>query len=196
MKNDPDKSPKPKRALTLVFDGIEEVEALAPVDILRRAGVDTTMASLMESTRVTGRNGISFIADTRFPDIDPDSFDLVFLPGGPGVLELVNDERVSQLLRFFDQSRKPIAAICAAPKVLAAVGVLDGREATGHASVRPDLPQASDAPIVISDHILTSQGAGTAIDFGLELARLLTGDESARSVAESIHAPKLIPFHG
>lgn len=188
MKNDPDKPPQRKQALVLVFDGIEEVEALAPVDILRRAGVDTTMASLKESTQVTGRNGISFVADALFHDIDPESFDLVFLPGGPGVLGLVDDERVSQLLRSFDQSEKPIAAICAAPKVLAAVGVLDGREATSHASVRRDLPQASDRSIVISDHILTSQGAGTAVDFGLELARLLTGEASARSVADSIHA--------
>lgn len=190
MKNDEGESLRQKRVLVLVFDGIEEVEALAPVDILRRAGVDATMASLEDSKTVTGRNGISFEADAFFEHIEPESFDLVFLPGGPGVLELIDDQRVFQLIRSFDQSEKPIAAICAAPKVLAATGILEGRDATSHQSVRSELPQPSDEPIVVSDHVLTSQGAGTAIDFGLHLARLLTGDMVARSVAASIHAPQ------
>ena len=190
MKNNAGESRQQKRALVLVFDGIEEVEALAPVDILRRVGVETIMASLSESRSVTGRNSISFEADAFLKDIEQEYFDLLFLPGGPGVLELVDDERVSRLILSFEQSRKPIAAICAAPKVLAAAGILDGRDATSHLSVRSELPQPSEEPIVVSNHILTSQGAGTAIEFGLELARLLTGDESARSVAESIHVPK------
>jgi len=188
MKNNAGESRQQKRELDLVLDEIEEVEALAPVDVLRRVGVETTMSSLSGSKSVTGRNSISFEADAFFEDIEPESFDLLFLPGGPGVLELVNDERVSQLILSFERSRKPIAAICAAPMVLATAGVLDRREATSHLSVRSKLPRASDEPIIVSDHILTSQGAGTAIDFGLELARLLTGDESARSVAESIHS--------
>ncbi len=188
MKNNTGESLQQKRALVLVFDGIEEVEALAPVDVLRRAGVETTMASLSGSKNLTGRNSISFKADAFFENIEKESFDLLFLPGGPGVLELAEDERVRQLILSFDQSRKPIAAICAAPKVLVSTGILDRRKATSHLSVRSELPRASDEPIVVSDHILTSQGAGTAIDFGLELARLLTGDESARSVAESIHS--------
>ena len=188
MKNNAGESRHQKRALVLVFDGIEEVEALAPVDVLRRAGVETKMASLSGSKSVTGRNSISFEADAFFEDIEPESFDLLFLPGGPGVLELVDDERVSELILSFEQSRKPIAAICAAPKVLAAAGILDGREATSHLSIRSELPRASDEPIVVSDHILTSHGAGTAIDFGLELARLLPGAGYARSVAESIHS--------
>ena len=139
MKNNTGESLQQKRALVLAFDGIEEVEALAPVDVLRRAGVETTMASLSGSKSLTGRNRISFEADVFFENIEKESFDLLFLPGGPGVLELVEDERVRQLILSFD-------------------------------------------------HILTSQGTGTAIDFGLELARLLTGDESARSVPESIHS--------
>ena len=188
MKNNAGESRQQKRALVLVFDGIEEVEALAPVDVLRRAGVETMMASLGGSKSVTGRNSISFDADTFFEDIEPESFDLLFLPGGPGVLELVDDERVSRILLSFEQSRKPIAAISLPPRYWQLlVFLMDGRH-TSHLSVRSELPRPSDEPIVISDHILTSQGAGTAIDFGLELARLLTGDESARSVAESIHS--------
>ena len=135
MKNNAGESLQQKRALVLVFDGIEEVEALAPVDVLRRAGVETTMASLSGSKSVTGRNSISFEADTFFENVEKESFDLLFLPGGPGVLELVEDERVPQLILSFDQSRKPIAAICAAPKVLASTGILDGREATSHLSL-------------------------------------------------------------
>ncbi len=188
MKTTPEKTHPPRRALVIVFDGIEEVEALAPVDILRRAGVEVVMAGVAGDSPVEGRNGIRFQPDQSLESVDPNAFDLVFLPGGPGVLALTENESITTLLQNFNHASKWVAAICAAPKVLAQAGLLDNRPATGHSSVRSDLPHPSDDRIVHSDHILTSQGAGTAIEFGLQLAALLTGDETAQSVAESIHA--------
>jgi len=177
-----------KRALVIVFDGIEEVEALAPVDILRRAGVEVVMAGVSQQSTVEGRNGIRFQADQALNEIDPSAFDLLFLPGGPGVVPLAENKSVIRLLQNFDLQSKWVTAICAAPKVLAQAGILDDRPATGHSSVRAELPIPSDDRIVQSDHILTSQGAGTAVEFGLRLAAVLTDEETAQAVAESIHA--------
>ncbi len=188
MKTIPDESMQPKRVLVLVFDGIEEVEALAPVDILRRAGVETIMAAIGESKLVEGRNGIRFQADQLLNEVDANLFDMIFLPGGPGVLPLADNTTVTELIQSFDRQSKFVAAICAAPQVLAQAGILDGRPATGHSSVRSGLPVPSDDRIVQSDHIITSQGAGTAIECGIKLATLLVGEEIAHSVADSIHA--------
>lgn len=188
MKTIPDKSMQPKRVLVLVFDGIEEIEALAPVDILRRAGVETIMAAIDENKLVEGRNGIRFQADQLLKEVDANSFDMIFLPGGPGVLPLAENAAVTELIQSFDRQSKFVAAICAAPQVLAQAGILKGRPATGHSSVRSGLPVPSDDRIVQSDHIITSQGAGTAIECGIKLATLLVGEETAQSVADSIHA--------
>ncbi len=188
MKTISDESTQPKHVLVLVFDGIEEVEALAPVDVLRRAGVKTIMAAIGETHLVEGRNGIRFQADQLLKEVDAKPFDMIFLPGGPGVLPLSDHTAVTELIQSFDRQSKFVAAICAAPQILAQAGILNGRPATGHSSVRPGLPIPSDDRIVQSDHIITSQGAGTAIECGIKLATLLVGEEIAQSVSDSIHA--------
>lgn len=176
-------------ALVLAFDGIEEVECLTPVDLFRRAGFEVTLASVNDAISVTGRNQITFLVDAPLSQVDSDSFDLVFLPGGPGVLELLDNAPLQKLLISQFQSGKRIGAICAAPKVLAKHGLLDGKTATSHASVRRDLPQASDESVVIDGLITTSQGVGTAIDFSLSLVTQLRDPETAKQIAESIHFP-------
>lgn len=188
MKTIPKDSKQPKSVLVIVFDGIEEVEALAPVDILRRAGIETIMASTSESNLVEGRNGIRFQADQSLGQTDARQFDMLLLPGGPGVLALAESPTVTEVINAFNRESKFVAAICAAPKVLAQAGVLTDRPATGHSSVRSELPIPSNDRIVQSDHVITSQGAGTSIEFGIHLAALLAGEETAQAVAESIHA--------
>lgn len=177
-----------KSALVIVFEGIEEVEALIPVDIWRRAGLSVTIASLDESDSVIGRNGIIVTPDSHLSRIDPDSFDLVFLPGGPGVLPLTKHTGLRTLLRKQHENGKLLAAICAAPIVLSAEGLLDHNRATSHISVRSELPKPSDEPVVVDQTIVTSQGVGTAIEFSLELIKLLIDDATANDVAQSIHA--------
>lgn len=188
MKTTPNDSKQQKRVLVIVFDGIEEVEALAPVDILRRAGAHVVMANVTGASIVEGRNGIRFQADQSLSETDSSPFDMVILPGGPGVLPLAANAAVEKLIKTFYRQSKLIAAICAAPKILAQAGLLHDRPATSHSSVRADLPIPSEERIVVSDHIITSQRAGTSIEFGIKLATLLVGEETAQSVADSIHA--------
>ncbi|MBD5779571.1 DJ-1/PfpI family protein [Pelagicoccus sp. NFK12] len=174
-------------ALVIVFDGIEEIEALTPVDILRRAEVDVTVASVDGSPSVTGRNQITFSADTSLSLASKQTFDLVILPGGPGVLDLAEDQNVRDVLVGQDKAGRELAAICAAPKILAQHGILDERDATSHISVRDTLPRASNAAVVVDQHLTTSQGLGTAVEFSLTLVEKLRGKTAAQEIAASIH---------
>lgn len=177
-----------KTALVIVFDGVEELEAIASIDILRRAEIEVTVASRKAAQKVTGRNDISIVPDTSLDQIDPTSFDLILLPGGPGVLPLAEDDELKRIVRTHAQNQRLTAAICAAPKVLAEAGVLERVQATSHSSVRSDLPNPSDDPVVAEGQIVTSQGAGTAVEFALKVAELMTSAEKAREVREAIHA--------
>ncbi len=183
--NDPQ---SPKRVLTLLFDGVEEIEAVAPIDLLRRAQIEVTTASLGTERAVAGRSQIEILADAMIGDVRTSEFDALFLPGGPGVLKLIGNPSIEELISYFARSGKLIAAICAAPKVLASMGLLEERLATSHAAIRSALPLPSDEPIVISEGIISSQGAGTAVPFALELIRQLVGSTIADEVAASIHA--------
>jgi len=178
-----------KRVLCLLVDGFEEIEALTPVDLLRRAGAEVVMASLAPGRLVTGRCQVAVQADASLADVRDEHFDLLFIPGGPGVAALRADGRPAQLAAAFAREGKPVAAICAAPLVLADVGLLAGRRFTAHFSVYDELPSALPAERVVEDGaLITSRGAGTAFDFGLALVRRLFGAEQAKEVAESTMA--------
>ena len=175
--------------LTLLAPGFEEIEATAPVDLLRRAGAEVVIAALEEGIHVTGRSGMTMHADTTVTAIVGKSFDLIFLPGGPGTKTLRADPRVRTLV--LDQNAKKgwIAAICAAPTVLMDAGLLGGRKYTAHFSVAPELPDLlASERVVVDGHILTSRGAGTAVEFGLKLVEILFSPEKSREVASSICA--------
>jgi 4-methyl-5(b-hydroxyethyl)-thiazole monophosphate biosynthesis len=176
-----------KRVLCLLVDGFEEIETLAPVDLLRRAGADVVLASITGNLQVKGRSNITIIADTLLENTAPQSFDLLLIPGGPGVKAMRADGRAARLAREFANSGKPVAAICAAPTVLSDAGLLDGRRFTAHFSVQNELPQAIASEKVVEDGLLTtSRGAGTALEFGLALIRRLFGDAKANEVAKAI----------
>lgn len=180
-------SSEQKRALVIAFDGIEEIEALTPVDLLRRAKVEVIVASVDGQPTVTGRNAITFAADTALALVEGQAFDLIVLPGGPGVLEHLENQTLQRILQAQDAAGGEIGAICAAPKALTHFGLLEGRQATAHQSVRSELPHPSDDRVVIAGNITTSQGAGTAIEFSLTLIKKLKGESTANEVANSIH---------
>ncbi|NMC70114.1 MAG: DJ-1/PfpI family protein [Myxococcales bacterium] len=179
------------KALVILADGFEELEAAAPITVLRRAGVEVTVAGLHDKP-VRGSRGVTFVPDAALDWVADQPFDLVVLPGGmPGTLNLRNSPLVSHVLRVAQQRGVLIAAICAAPTVLAAMGLLQGRRATAHASVRAELSLACtelvvDSPVVTDGKFVTSAGAGTAVEFALELVRLLLGDAKAREVARAM----------
>lgn len=176
-----------KRVLCLLIDGFEEIETVTPVDLLRRAGVEVVIASL-HGKIATGRGGIRLEADADLADLDPSSFDLLFIPGGPGVWDLRSDGRAAVLAKDFAAAGKPVAAICAAPLVLMDAGLLKGKRFTAYHSVREELGGCLDDRVVVDGDIITSRGAGTALDFALTLVSRLVGKAAADQVAEEIMA--------
>lgn len=175
--------------LAILAEGFEEVEAIAPVDLLRRAGAEVTLAALGEGIHVTSRNGVTLHADTTLAAVESRDFDCVFLPGGPGTKHLRADPRVRTLVLRQHAAGRWLAAICAAPTVLHDAGLLAGRRYTAHFSVAAELPGILAEERTVSDgFILTSRGAGTAIDFGLLLVEKLFSADKAREIASSISA--------
>ncbi|MEI7731342.1 MAG: DJ-1 family glyoxalase III [Verrucomicrobiota bacterium] len=176
-----------KRVLCLLVAGFEEIEALAPVDLLRRAGAEVILASVTGEKLVAGRCNVTVQADATLAEVERQDFDLLLIPGGPGVKVLRADGRPARLARSFVQTGKVVATICAAPTVLADAGLLAGKRFTAHFSVHSELPQALAAEKVVEDGlIITSRGAGTAVDFGLALVRKLYGDTARADIAKAI----------
>ena len=177
------------RAELLLTDGFEEVEALTPVDLLRRAGFELETLAVGPGLEVTGKHGIPVRADRTLGDSPGDLPDLLVLPGGPGVATLRKDRRVVERARAQHQAGRTLGAICAAPLVLLEARILPGRPYTGHFTIREELPDLAAEPVVVAGPLITSQGAGTAVPFALTLIREVIGEEKAGEVAASICYP-------
>lgn len=181
------------KVCAFLADGFEPVEALAVVDVLRRAGIDTVMVSVTGNRRVTGSHNIVVEADALYEDVKSQIMDaeVLFLPGGmPGTVNLKAHEGVMNVVKDFNEKQKKIAAICAAPgRILGEAGLLKGKRATCHYSVIDSLADAVfvDEPVVADGNIITSRGMGTAIQLGLELVRQLADEKMAAKIAGSIH---------
>jgi len=176
-----------KRVLCVLENGFEEIEAIAPVDLLRRAGVEVVMAGAC-SLEVTGKCGVNVKADVLLGSVSGDDFDALFLPGGPAVMELRKNAEVIALIRAFHACGKLIAAICAAPLLLKDAGLLENANFTAHFSTRGELPDVLDERSVYCSQLLTSRGAGTAIEFGLEFVEILCGVKVKNEVFAAIMA--------
>jgi len=178
-----------KRVLCLVADGVEELELIAPVDVLRRAGAEVITAAVGEGIHVTGRNGIVLHADAMLSDVAPETFDLLLIPGGAAVGKLRADGRAAELAAAFIAANKPVASICAGPLVLEDAGLLEGKRFTAHFSVAQELPGAQSGERIMEDGlIITSRGAGTALEFGLALVDRLFGEVKEEEIARAIMA--------
>lgn len=172
-------------------DGFEEIEALATVDVLRRAGMEVTTVSINCEHAVTGAHGLTVMADATFKEADFSGSDWLILPGGmPGASNLHNMLALNDLLKVH-AGKGRISAICASPAVvLAATGLLNGKEATCYPGFEDALVASgarhSQKNIVLDGNILTANGPATAIPFALEIVRLTKGDEVAESVASGM----------
>jgi len=176
-----------KRILCLLVPGFEEIETIAPVDLLRRAGAEVVLASVNGDLLVAGGRGVVLQANVTLAEVVEQSFDLLFIPGGPGVDALREDGRAAQLAKTYAQAGKPVAAICAAPTVLADAGLLAGKRFTAHFSVHAELPGVLAGERVVKDgNLITSRGAGTAVEFGLALVTELFGGAKAKEIADAI----------
>jgi 4-methyl-5(b-hydroxyethyl)-thiazole monophosphate biosynthesis len=174
-----------KRVLCVLENGFEEIEAIAPVDLLRRAGVEVVMAGVSAKT-VTGKCGIEVAADALLGEVAGGDFDALFLPGGPAVMELRENVAVIGLIRKFHGDGKLIAAICAAPLLLKDAGLLDGKRFTAHFATKGELAESTGERVVSGGEFLTSRGAGTAVEFGLAFVELLCGKEAADEVGRAV----------
>jgi 4-methyl-5(b-hydroxyethyl)-thiazole monophosphate biosynthesis len=178
-----------KRVLVPLATGFEEVEALTVVDYLRRAGAQVVTASVGAANPITGRSKIRVMADIDLSEALAewgDAFDLVVLPGGPGVASLAASETLMAFVRARLERRQPTAAICAAPTVLAAAGLDRATRITSWPGSRPELAdfaRYAEERVVVDGPVITSRGPGTAVPFALALVTQLFGAEAADKLA-------------
>lgn len=195
------------KAVIALANGFEEVEGLTAVDLLRRAGVEVTMAAVTDEAAVdtaigtmvsegssalviTGARQIPVVCSCLFTEVDLEEMDMLILPGGmPGTTNLEANEAVMQAIETFDKAGKYVAAICAAPAVvLGKHGYLKGRRATCYPDMETLFEGAEHTtdPVAVSDHIITSRGVGTALEFACTLIEKLCGPEKAEAIAASV----------
>jgi 4-methyl-5(b-hydroxyethyl)-thiazole monophosphate biosynthesis len=177
----------PKVALILA-DGFEEVEAMAVVDVLRRAGINVVIVGLHDGLVQSARN-VKILPDALIDTIKAEDFDMIVLPGGqPGSDNLNADDRVRELIRDFHNKDKLTGAICAAPYVLANAGILNGRHVTSYPSYREKLGAVvyEEQTVVEDGKVITSRGPGTALHFGLAIVKKLLGREKAEQIRQAM----------
>jgi 4-methyl-5(b-hydroxyethyl)-thiazole monophosphate biosynthesis len=179
-----------KKVLIPLAEGFEEIEAITLIDVLRRGGAVVTTAALA-APEVTGAHGVKILADALLQDVMQQPFDMIALPGGmPGAKNLQQDERVLSLIRAMNERFAFLAAICAAPMVLAHAGVLEGKWATAYPGFLDAFPEVSQqaGPVQVDGTVVTGRGPGAAMDFALTLLECLVGPACRESVARSLRA--------
>ena len=170
--------------------GFEETEAIAPGDLLRRAGVSVCYVGV-GGKRVAGSHGIVIEADITLEELDLTQLDMIVLPGGlQGVQTILNAPAALEAVRFAHENGKFVAAICAAPTILARLGITDGKKAVCYpaSDLEAEMTKATllQEPAVQDGNVITGASAGCAVAFGLELVKALKGQEAADSVAKGI----------
>lgn len=176
------------KVLVPLVEGFEEIEAFAVVDILRRAGIEAVTAGVGGNI-VTGAHRIRVNADARMLDIQPEGFSGIVLPGGnPGTDNLMRSERIVRIADDFAKQGKLVAAICAAPLILAKLGLLKERKATIYPGYEKELGKPRNDPVVADGNIITSQGPGTAVAFALKIVEQLMGRPKMLQIKQDIVA--------
>jgi 4-methyl-5(b-hydroxyethyl)-thiazole monophosphate biosynthesis len=176
------------KALVFLASGFEEIETVTIVDVLRRAGVDVTVAGLAPNV-IEGKHGMRIVPDKSIDDVSVEDFDAFVVPGGnPGYKNLRNDPRVIDIIKKAFNSNKLVAAICAAPAVLSDAGVLEGKACTIYPGMDEELEAGGGKPkediVVVDGNIITSRGPATALPFALKLAEKLAGKQVAEVVSK------------
>ncbi|MBF0131577.1 MAG: DJ-1/PfpI family protein [Magnetococcales bacterium] len=181
--------------LVPLAEGFEELEAVTIIDILRRAEIDVVVAGLREGP-VKGSRGTVIIPDTTLQQVMDLPFDMIALPGGiPGSTHLNADPRIHGLLERLTKEGKVTAAICAAPLVLATAGLLKGKKGTSFPGALPqhllEEMDYQESAVVVDGKVITSRGAGTAMDFALMLVETLSGVQVREKVEKPLQRPRV-----
>lgn len=179
-----------QRALISIADGVEDLECVTLIDVLRRAEIEVVVGSIESRRMITCARGTRLTADTMLVDVLAQPFDLIVLPGGmPGAQRLAESEPLAERVREQAKAGKLFAAICAAPAVaLQQYGVLKQRRMTCYPTFSDRLSGCVfvDQPVVVDGNCITSQGPGTALEFALTLVEQLAGRAMRRQVAEAM----------
>ncbi|MCL6102292.1 MAG: DJ-1/PfpI family protein [Bacteroidetes bacterium] len=181
-----------KTLLLHLATGFEETEAITIVDVLRRAELDVITVSVTGERKVTGAHQIPIEADQLFEATDYANASMILLPGGmPGTSNLMKHAGLTEQLIKFNSGKKRIGAICAAPMILGSLGFLKGKKAVCYPGFEQHLTGATvlSSPFVVDEHIITGRGVGTALDFSLEIVRLLKGDMVASELRSALVIP-------
>lgn len=178
------------RVYVLLADGFETIEALTPVDVMKRAGIEVVTVAVSDQARIVSSHGIVAVdADMSLADGDLSDGDAIILPGGnPGYVNLAASEAVGAVVRRYYDEGRIVAAICGAPIVLATYGIAQGRRVTAHSSVR-DKMSAYDfvgGDVVVDGNLITGAGAGVSVAFSLAVLRALTDEATCRRVADGM----------
>lgn len=177
------------KVYVFMADGTEEVEALTVIDLLRRAKVEVVTVSVMKEKKIISSHKIGIEADELYGQSDYMDGDMIVLPGGmPGTTHLKNHEELRKVLFAYKDAGKYLAAICAAPSVYGWNGMLKGKKATCYPGFEEELlgADATGEGVVTDGQFITSKGLGTAIDFSLELIKLLVNKETAENIAKAV----------
>ena len=177
-----------KKVLVPFADGMEELEAICIVDILRRAGISVCTVSITGTLEVTASRGTKHIPDELLENINSSRFDMIVLPGGGrGTENLANNPTVLSILKNFNESGKMIGAICAAPSILLKEGIVEiGDSFTGFPGSVPEVKGYERSPFVVNGKIITGLGPGFAIEFSLEIVKALLGYDKYSEVKKGL----------
>ena len=178
------------KALIPIAHGSESLETITVANILRRGGVEVTLASIESALAVLGTRDITITADAAFSDAGRKDYDMIVLPGGEkGAEAFARHFALVEKLRAQRQQHRWTAAICASPAlVLSEHGLLDGKQATCYPAFRDKLIHYVNQPVVVDGHCVTSQGPATAVAFGVKLVEVLCGEQTARKVSQDLLA--------
>lgn len=179
-----------KKIAVMVADGSEPVEVIAPVDVLRRGGINVQLISVMPSDELTFAQNVKVTADAKVGEVDLMEFDGILVPGGSvGVENLAKNEKLTCALKDFMAQGKFVFSICAGPTILASLGLLEGRTATCYPGCETTFPNGvfpEKLGVYRDENLVTASGPGFAIDFGIECLRAVAGDSTADSVAKDM----------
>lgn len=179
-----------KTSYVFLADGFEEIEAMAPVDVMRRAGMNVVTVSITDSQTVTGAHGVKVNADKLFKELTFDDAEWLVCPGGmPGAKNLAEYQPLTDLLVAHFDAGKKVAAICASPAlVLAPLGLLDSKAATCYPGMESNCSKSTmlDQYVVTDGNVVTGQGPAAAIEFGLTLVSITLGNAAADDISNGM----------
>ncbi|CAM3065012.1 DJ-1 family glyoxalase III [Streptobacillus felis] len=179
-----------KKIAVLMFNGVEEIEALFPVDLFRRANILVDTVSIYNEKKVNGSHNIQILTDKLLNEVDFNEYDCVFLPGGPGTKEYFNSQILEEKLVDYYNQNNLVAAICAAPIYIAKLGFLESKKSTVFKGLEMDLIENGaiyeDVPVIEDQNIITARSVAAAKELGFAVIEYLLGEDDLNKLKEQI----------